>query len=201
MNLGFDLDEVIGQTAQMAINHMNDVFQCNFSTDILKSFYFDENEFSDDPDEQQAVVDTLLNAVFNRELMATVEPYPEAVKILNKLKHQGHKIFIITKRPTSDEEMTVNWLHTHNIPYDRLALTQHEGKGVAAKKFKLDFFVDDLEDNLYELYSSQARWSKGLFLMTRPWNRDNYIDTTRITRLDDWNDILKAVSIGNRLRA
>lgn len=200
MNLGFDLDEVVGQTAQMAIDHMNDVFSCNFTKDILKSFYFNENDFSDDPDEQKAVVDTLLSAVFNPDMMAKVEPYPGAVKTIQKLKHQGHKIYIVTKRPTKDKEMTIDWLHKNKIPYDGVALTQHQGKGPVAVKFNLDFFVDDLEDNLYELYNAKARWRKGLFLMTRPWNVDKYIDTTKITRLDDWNGILKAVSIGNRLK-
>lgn len=200
MNLGFDLDECIGQTAQMAIDHLNDVFQCNFSTDILKSFYFDENEFSDDPDEQKAVVDTLLNAVFNREMMATVKPYPGAVKTLQKLKHQGHKIYIITKRPSEDKEMTVAWLHKHKIPFTGVALTQHSDKSAPANSFNLDFFVDDLDENLYELHRARARWQKGLFLMTRPWNVDKYIDTTKITRLNDWDDVLKAVSIGNRFK-
>ncbi len=200
MNLGFDLDEVIGQTAQMAVDHMNEVFQCDFTTDIFTSFYFGDNEFSDDADEQKAVVDTLTHAVFDRIMMSTVKPYPGAVKILQTLKRQGHKIFIVTKRHKKNKDMTAAWLHRHKIPFDKLVVTGLAEKGVFANKYKLDFFLDDLEDNLYEMYSTKARWQKGLFLMTRPWNKDNYIDSTKITRINDWEDVFQAVSIGNRLK-
>lgn len=200
MNLGFDLDEVIGQTAQMAMDHMNEKFQCSFTTDILESFYFDENVYSEDPDEQKAAVETLLNAVFDVEMMATVKPFPNAAKVLQKLKHQGHKIFIITKRHAEHADMTARWLRKHNIPYDKLVVTHLQDKGVFAKRFQLDFFLDDLEENLYEMYYAQARWRKGLFLMTRPWNDGKYIDTSKITRLNNWSEVFKAISIGNRLK-
>ncbi len=200
MNLGFDLDEVIGQTAQMAFDHLNAVFQCDFTTDVLESFFFDENEFSKDPDEQKAVVDTLLYAVFDTDMMATVKPYPGAVKILQKLKRHGHKIFIITKRHKKDIGMTIKWLRSNQIPFDKVIVTHFEDKGIFANQLALDFFLDDLEDNLYEMYKAKAKWHKGLFLMTRPWNVNKLIDTSKINRVNGWDDVLRAVSIGNRLR-
>lgn len=201
MNLGFDLDEVIGQTAQMAMDHMNEVLKCNFTTDVLESFFFDQNAFSEDPDEQKAIVDTLIHAVFDTDKMATVKPYPGASRILNKLKHQGHKIFVITKRHKKDLDMTVNWLQQHKIPFDKVIVTHFEEKGSFANKLKLDFFLDDLDDNLYEMYKAKARWQKGLFLMTRPWNANKYIDSSKIGRVNSWDEVLKVVGLGNRLRS
>jgi len=200
MNLGFDLDEVIAQTATMAVEHTNEIYQCNLTTDVLKSFYFDENTYSEDSDKQKAVEETLLKAVSNPELMATIKPYPGAVRVLNKLKHQGHKIFIVTKRDKKDTLMTIEWLRANDIPFHKVAVTHMEEKGFFANKFRLDFFVDDLEWNLYELHSARKLWKKGLFLMTRPWNEGNYVDTSKITRVNGWNQILQAVGIGNRLR-
>lgn len=200
MNLGFDLDECIGMTAQRALDHANEIFQVELPIDMLESFFFDENTYSDDPDEQKAVEETLLHAVFNQEIMFEVEPYEGAVKALQRLKHQGHKIFIITKRRKEDEDMTYSWLRKHKVPFDGVGVTHLEDKGYYANKFNLDFFLDDLEDNLYEMHKAKARWKKGLFLMTRPWNAHKFIDSTKITRVNDWDDVLQAVSIGNRLR-
>lgn len=199
-NLGFDLDGVIGQTAEMAIKHVNDVFKCKFTVDVLNTFNFYDNVFSDDPDEQKVVVDVLVEAVFNKELLSTIKSYPGASKALHTLKHKNHKIFIITKRSVDYEEMTADWLHKYNIPYDGLVLTGNKDKSVFARKFRLDFFIDDLEDNLYELYKHKTRWEKGLFLMNRPWNINKYIDTTKITRVKDWNRVVQVINVGNRLK-
>ncbi len=132
--------------------------------------------------------------------MSTVKPYKESINIINKLKRQGHKIFIVTKRPVSFTGITKAWLDKNNIKFDKLVLTGDADKGDFARQLKLDFFIDDREDNLYELYSSKARWKKGLVLMSRPWNEDNYIDTNKFTRIKDWSEVFRMVSQGNRLR-
>jgi len=200
MNFGFDLDEVIAQTAGMAISHLNNVFDCNYSTEFLKSFSFEDNVFSEDAEEQKLIVDTLLWAVFDMKMMDSVEPYEEAVRVINDLKRQGHKIFIITKRPKEHIGMTSRWLHRHKVSFDKLVLTGLRDKGEFAKALQLDAFVDDLEDNLQDMYHSKSRWTKGLILMTRPWNEDDYIDTTKFSRANDWVDVRKLLSISNRLK-
>jgi len=200
MRLGFDLDEVISQTAKMAIDYTNERLKCDCKFDSLESFYFEQNNFSDDPDEQKAIVDSLCHAVFDADLLATAEPYPDAVKVLRKLKHQGHKIFIITKRYRKDIDVTTEWLQLNKIPFEKVVVTDFREKGVFANRLKLDFFLDDLEENLYEMYKAKAHWHKGLFLITRPWNVNKYIDASKIRRIDNWNDIFKIISIGNRLK-
>ncbi len=200
MNFGFDLDEVIAQTAQMTINHLNDVFDCNYGIEVLKSYQFADNVFSEKEDEQKAAVETLMWAIFDKKMMGRVEPYKEAVKVINDLKHQGHKIFIITKRAKELTGMTSRWLHKHKVSFDKLVLTGGSSKGEFAKALRLDAFVDDLEDSLYDMYNAKQRWAKGLILMTRPWNEDNYIDTSKFTRANNWADIRKLLSIGNRLK-
>jgi len=200
MNLGFDLDEVIAQTAQMAVDHLNYKFDCKFGIEVFKSFEFSENEYSEDFEKQQLAVGELIYAVTDKELMNTVKPYKDAVRILNIFKRSGHKVFIVTKRHKHLTGMTTRWLHKHNISFDKLVLTNTQSKGTVVKQLKLDFFIDDLESNLYEMYKAQSRWKKGLILMTRPWNKDDYIDTSKFTRVHNWNEVLKFVSQGNRLK-
>lgn len=200
MNFGFDLDEVIAKTAHMAVGHFNDVFDCNYGIEIFKSFQFDENVFSEDKAEQLAAVETLVWAVFDKKMMASVKPYEDAVRVINDLKRQGHKIFIITKRPKELTGMTSRWLHDHKISFDKLVLTGLEGKGSFAKRLQLDCFVDDLEENLLDLYKSQPRWNKGLMLLTRPWNVKDYIDKSKFIRVENWQEIMRNITVGNRLK-
>jgi len=200
MNFGFDLDEVIAKTAHMAVGHLNAVCNCNYGIEIFKSFQFNENIFSEDKEEQQLVVDTLVWAVFDKKMMASVKPYEDAVRVINDLKRQGHKIFIITKRPKELTGMTSRWLHSHKVGFDKLVLTGLESKGSFAKRLQLDCFVDDLEENLYDMYIAKRRWNKGLILMTRPWNETDVIDGSKFSRADNWLDIRKLLSIGNRLK-
>lgn len=201
MNLGFDLDEVISQTSQMAVDYLNAQHGTLFTIEVFKSFLFDENTYSEDGEEQELIVNTLLDAIFNEELMSNLKPYPEAVKTLNLFKKQGHKIFIITKRPIKQTGLTVNWLRSNNISFDKLILTDNKDKGIYAKKFKLDCFVDDLQENLYDLYKAKARWTKNLVLMTRPWNIQEATDPSKIKRVHGWTDIIKHISISNRFRS
>jgi len=200
MNFGFDLDEVIAKTAHMAVAHLNDVFNCNYGIEVFKSFVFSENTFSDDEEEQKAAVDTLTWAVLDKRMMSTVKPYNDAVKVINDLKRHGHKIFIITKRSDEFKDTTINWLSKYKINFDRLILTGLSSKGECAKSLQLDCFVDDLESNLYDMYHAKQRWTKGLILMTRPWNEVNYIDASKFSRANSWQDIRKLLSIGNRLK-
>jgi len=200
MNLGFDLDEIIAQTAQMALDHLNDVFECEYEFEALRSFQFSENSFSNKKIEQDAAVECLIWAVSDEKMMYRVKPYEEAVKTLTLLKHEGHKIFIVTKRPNSMKDMTAEWLRKNKIPFDKLIHTDHEPKGKHILKYNLDCFVDDLESNLLDLYKSQARWKKGLLLLTRPWNENDYIDRSKFVRVNNWVDVMKHIDIRNRLR-
>jgi len=69
-----------------------------------------------------------------------------------------------------------------------------------AKKFNLDCFVDDLEDNLYEMHQSKHRWRKGLLLMSQPWNEELIMDATKYIRVHGWGDIFRCLQMRNRLR-
>lgn len=200
MNLGFDLDEVIAKTAHMAINHLNTLYECELSIDIFENFWFKENTYSIDDTVNKAAIDSLEWSVRDEQMLSLVEPYTEAVRVLNIFRKMGHKIFIITKREKELKEMTTFWLHKHKIPFDKLIVTNHEPKSTFARKYRLDCFVDDLVSNLEDMYKGKAAWRKGLMLMTKPWNEKHYIDTSKFIRANDWNDILQNIQIRNRLK-
>lgn len=72
---------------------------------------------------------TICDDVPNEEVdrMATVEPYPDALKILNEWYDQGHIITFFTSRTDDHKEVTEAWLNKHGFKYHGLLLNKPRG--------------------------------------------------------------------------
>lgn len=200
MNIGFDLDGVIAQTSEMLIESVNTKFGSTLPIETFKKYKLEDNIYSEDKALNKQAIIYLQRMIVTPKRLKSIEPYPESVKIINKLKKAGHKIYIITSRPIKFKELTAVWLRQHGIPFDDFVLTNGLTKGDYAVKFKLDCFVDDLEDNLYDMYRAKRRWKKGLLLMTQPWNEDIIMDASKYIRVHGWGDIFRCLQMRNRLR-
>jgi len=61
------------------------------------------------------------------ERMATVLPYPDALKILNKWYEEGHVIFFFTSRTEAHREVTESWLKKHKFKYHGILFGKPRG--------------------------------------------------------------------------
>ncbi len=61
------------------------------------------------------------------ERMATCEPYPDALDILNKWYDQGHIITFFTSRTEEHREITELWLEKHGFKYHGLLMGKPRG--------------------------------------------------------------------------
>lgn len=61
------------------------------------------------------------------ERMSTVEPYPDALKIVNKWYDDGHIITFFTSRTDEQKERTEEWLKRHGFKYHGLLLNKPRG--------------------------------------------------------------------------
>jgi hypothetical protein len=61
------------------------------------------------------------------ERMSTVEPYPDALKIINKWYEEGHIITFFTSRTDEHRERTEKWLKKHGFKYHGLLLNKPRG--------------------------------------------------------------------------
>jgi len=59
--------------------------------------------------------------------MATCEPFPDALKTLNKWYDQGHLICFFTSRTEDHREVTEQWLSTHGFNYHSLLMGKPRG--------------------------------------------------------------------------
>lgn len=61
------------------------------------------------------------------ERMATCQPFPDALRTLNKWFDQGHIICFFTSRTESHREVTENWLEKHGFKYHSLLMGKPRG--------------------------------------------------------------------------
>jgi hypothetical protein len=61
------------------------------------------------------------------ERMVTIEPYPDALRILNKWYDQGHIITMFTSRTSDLAEVTEEWLNRHGFKYHGVLYNKPRG--------------------------------------------------------------------------
>lgn len=61
------------------------------------------------------------------ERMLTVEPYPDALEVINKWFDQGHIITFFTSRTEEHREITEEWLLKHDFKYHSLLMNKPRG--------------------------------------------------------------------------
>lgn len=193
MRLGFDLDGVVTATHTHFIDKVNAKFNITLYEENVTEHDITLNTFSSNSKLDQNIKDYILGLFKSPQFYETIPEVAGAVFILKRLKYQGHKLFFVTSRDKQFSDVTAIWLKRHNVDFNDIALVGHTSKGFAAKSFNLDFFVDDLVDNLYEMYKFKQPWAKGLNLFTQPWNKWSTIDKSKFSRLDDWNTIYRKI--------
>jgi len=61
------------------------------------------------------------------ERMATCEPFPDALKTLNKWFDEGHQICFFTSRTEDHRAITEEWLKKHGFKYHNLLMGKPRG--------------------------------------------------------------------------
>jgi uncharacterized HAD superfamily protein len=114
---------------------------------------------------------------------------PEAAEFTKKLKELGYKIIILSSRPHKEYKRimvdTIEWLHENDIKYD--AVYWHPEKHIFILKDVpfINFMVED------DPHAANAVASLGykLFLLSRPYNKDAYINEN-IVRINNLLEII-----------
>lgn len=92
-----------------------------------------------------------------------LEPYPEAIESLNRLRRSGHDIVIVTTKPDWARTDTFRWLADHALPTNEVHLADRKSE-VAC-----DVYLDDAPHVLHELV--EHRSDRSICRFVRPWNR------------------------------
>ena len=176
---GFDIDGVLTNEGDNDNNIWHKTFIDHFGDKVKKvSDSYDFREAYNLPDSD--IIDFLNE---NKEkIFSSVPPYQEAIKFLNRLKEQGHKIILITARHEEFRDVTEKWLSRNNFSYDKLY--HDENKAPLALNENLEIFVDDHRDNVRDIKSVGIP----ALLFTRSHNL-NASEDEYTARVSNWQEI------------
>ena len=164
MNIGIDIDNTITEVQEELNNAAYE-----YAIKLGKNIKNDDNPFEDIKNNGdtykkkfQFSYDELKYFLKNiqEEITNKAEPRDNAVEIINRLRKEGHKIFIITARDSEFHEdpylLSKNWLDKNNIEYDKLIVNARE-KGTVCKNENIDLFIDDQLNNCLDVSKEGIR--------------------------------------------
>lgn len=156
MNIGIDIDGVLTDLEKFMIEY-GTKFCLEESLEInIKKISYDERETFNWSQEQ---ADKFWDKYFTGYVIN--EPQRKfASEVINKLREQGNKIYIITARNEYGlskeyygkvQELTKEWLKKQNITYDKLIFARDEEKILRCMENNIDVMIEDSPKNIKDI--------------------------------------------------
>ncbi|MGM0445931.1 MAG: 5' nucleotidase, NT5C type [Bacillota bacterium] len=181
MNIGIDIDGVITNEKQgqenIWLRSLNNYFENKITR---KKNVYNFSEAYDIPLED--LRDFINNKI--HEVYSTVDVYPNAKNIIDKIRENGHLVYLITARHKEFRPLTIKWLEQHNINYDYLFHEDQKANLAVEKNIKL--FIEDNQSNTISIVK------KGIpvILMDKYHNRE-LKENKDVYRVHNWKQIDK----------
>lgn len=185
MNVGIDIDNTITNTREVILRHL-DVFarQNNLPGEITPGRYSLEESLPWETRELNKFLRDHLHAIYQE-----VVPKPHALEVISYL-HRRHSIILITSRNRLDlsiQSVTMEWLKTYALPYDKLIMNQtenmhHFSKLQACLDNQINLMIEDHHDLAFELSTIIP-----VLMFDYPYN--SHLEGTNIVRVKDWLDV------------
>ena len=189
MNIGIDIDDTISETfatlipysQKYSIEDLHRNPQLDYNIECKHHFYIEMMNHWNEEESNN------FWRKYYTEMLETINIKNFAAETINKLKEEGHKIFIITARwdaPWNDtKQITADWLKKYNVNYDELIINC-EDKSQIAKEKDIDIFIDD---SLQNCQSVAKNANIKVLLMNTKANEK--LSTDGIKRVFSWPEI------------
>ncbi len=185
-----DVDDVVSKTTETYTRIVKEEFGRTVpfenltSFDLRVSFQLTDNEFH-----------YFFDLVHQPDLLLGFAPVDGAVDVLTAWADQGHCIDIVTGRPTSARDVTLEWLDRQKVPFDEFIMVDKYNRpgndpSIAVSKSELasrpyDLAVEDSGEMALFLAGEMGVTTA---LKDRPWNW-SCPDHDRLVRCMSWEDI------------
>jgi uncharacterized HAD superfamily protein len=189
-----DIDDVLADTSGALIDLAESAFGKKVAFNDLKSF-----DLKVSFDLTQEEYEHFLNLAHEPDEILGLEPYREAIDAVQHWITSGYEICIVTGRPTSTYETTLEWLARHDVPFDNFFMVNKYARpGMdetialsmqAFSEMKFQFAIEDAYDMAVYLADNM---NTSVFLFDRPWNR-TCNRNMNIKRFQNWDDITKDI--------
>lgn len=185
-----DIDDVLADTSSCLIHIAEREFRKKVpfeeftSFDLKVSFDLTQHEY-----------EHFLEMAHQPDEILNIAPIPDAIAALRQWMASGYEISIVTGRPTTTYETTLDWLAAHNIPNDHFFMVNKYARpGMdesialsmqALSEMKFQFAVEDSYDMAVHLADNM---DTQVLLYDRPWNRGPALNG-KIRRFQSWDEL------------
>jgi len=193
MNIGIDIDDTISETFEAllpysqlyTIKDLKRQSNINLNTDTSTHFYIESmNGWTED--ESKAFWDK-----YYAEILKKLNIKKFASEVINKLKQDGHKIYLISARwdikDDNTKEITKKWLKDNDVVYDGLFLNASDKLKLVIEN-DIDIFIDDSLKNC-KIISENTDIK--VFMMTS--NANMKFENEKIKRVFSWPEIYSLI--------
>lgn len=194
MNIGIDIDDTISETFETllpyaqkyTIEELGKEAKVDLNQDFLNHFYI-ERMFNWNKEEAMNFW-----IRYYEEILRQVNIKKFASDVINKLKDNGNKIYLITARWAMEnnnvEEITKRWLENNKVVYDKMFLGAND-KVNLIKDNKIDIFIDDSYQNCKDV---SEKTDAKVYMMNSRVNENFKIENVK--RVYSWCELEHLIS-------
>ena len=192
MNIGIDIDNVISNFNEVLLEeyliHDKEIGKrgiINKNAEYIRRGMFDWSEVEEKIFYQQNI----------ERIVKKLNPIEGEKEYIDKLKQDGHKIYIITGRDNGEYsnpyDMTKDWLDKFGIYYDKLILTNAYKNDKHGKSEKcIENNVDIMIDDSVNICMDSINYGIETLIMDTPYNRQ----VNNIKRVHSWKEIYEYIT-------
>ena len=193
MNIYIDFDDCLCETARFFTGFVKKYFHKNIPYEDMHSF--DLQESFRMTDEQYK--DMMIRAHSPERLLA-LEETPGASKIINGWMDRGHRIFVITGRPSSAYGPSRKWLDGHGLDRAELFCLNKYGRDTLLKESTFTLEPEEYRAMKFDLAVEDSPMAFKYFthlpelrvcVFDRPWNRKCAFPGPDYHRCVNWEEI------------
>lgn len=189
MNIGIDIDNVISnfdeELLKEYIEHDKELRNSgiiNPNAKYIRNGMFDWSKEEDETFYKENI----------ERIVKNLKVIEGAKEYIDKLKEDGHNIYIITGRDNGDYSdpynMTKEWLQENNIYYDKLIFTDARDKMQKSKKCIENNIVVMIDDSI-SICKNCVESGITTLIKDKPYNREE----ENLTRVKDWKEIYEYI--------
>ena len=194
MNIGIDIDDTISETFETllpyaqkyTIEDLKRKSEVQIDSNCANHLYI---VYMNGWNEQEALV---FWEEYYAEILRKLNIKKFASEVINKLRKQGHKIYLITARwdmkRDNVEEITKKWLKDNNVEYDGLFLNASD-KLELAKQNNIDIFIDDSFKNCKKIADNT---DAKVYMMNSRVNGS--LNDEKIKRVFSWPEVYDLIN-------
>lgn len=199
MNIYIDFDDCLCETARALSKMAYDMFGKYVPYDKIQ--FFNLQESFDLTAEQY---EKLMIQAHIPEVLMSYEETPGASKAVNKWLDEGHKVYIITGRPSSAYEPSRRWLDEHDLKRVDLYCLNKYGRDSFIKNSEFTLELEDYYKMKFDLAVEDSPLAFKFFdhmpqlkvmVFDRPWNKNAELPCANFKRCQNWDIICKEAEI------